>query len=87
MLWLLVNKFAVLEIKEYISEDSDSSNVSVCTFHTNSAAITRCYKWQNKLLLYPIMFFIQVLVDSRATGIFINYGFIEKHCIDIYKLY
>lgn len=76
MLWPLVNKFAVLKIKEYISEDSNLSNVPICTFHTNSAAITRCSKWENKLLLYPIMFFIQVLVDSRATEIFINYGFI-----------
>jgi len=52
MLQLLVNKFTILEIKEYTEENSDISNISVYLFYVNFIAFARHFKWKKRLLLY-----------------------------------
>ena len=50
MFWLLVNKFIILEIKEYTNNDSNILDVPVCSF-TISTVLAKYPKWENTFIM------------------------------------
>ena len=55
MLWMLVNRFAILEIKEYNPKNSKLLEISVCPSLLVPTATDRQFWWKKKLSLKPMI--------------------------------